>query len=122
MKVTDVLCVGLCVAMAPSPGAQTPLVRLAMSQTLREALTTSGFDDAIVSADGPDLNRTLTSSAFGRTTDAFVAAYYFRDELDGEALGPLHVSRFERPARRWTHAPASANDERGSRDDDVVHL
>ena len=114
MRVTEVLCVGICLAMAQSPAGQPPLVRLAMSQTLREALTRSGFEDAIVSAGGPDLSRTLTSSAFDRTADAFVAAYCFRDELDGQALGPLHVSRFERPGRRCTHAPASANDERGS--------
>jgi hypothetical protein len=108
------LSVGICLTLAQPVAVQPRLAQLAMSQTLREALAISGFDDAIASVDAPNLGRTLTSSAFGSTAGAFVAAYYFEDELAGGALGPLHVSRFDRSSRRWTHGPSSAHDEGGS--------
>jgi len=74
-----------------------------MSGSLRETLERSGFEDAIRTNNGPDLDRKLTSSAFGTSPDTFVAGYYFEDELDGQGLGPLHVSLFDRSRREWAH-------------------
>ena len=89
----------------PIVPAQPPSVRLAMSKNLREALERSGFEDGIRTIDVPDLDRTLTSSAFGTSPDTFVAAYYFQDQLEGQGLGPLHVSLFDRSRREWVHKP-----------------
>jgi hypothetical protein len=86
MKVFCFACLVVYLAAGTPAAAQPPDTRLAMAQTLREALSRSGFDDAIDSADGPDLDRTLTSSGFSSTADAFVAAYYFQDENLGVAL------------------------------------
>src|SRR5712671_2193871 len=88
-------------SLSPSALAQPPAVRLAMSGSLRETLERSGFEDAIRTNNGPDLDRKLTSSAFGTSPDTFVAGYYFEDELDGQGLGPLHVSLFDRSRREW---------------------
>jgi hypothetical protein len=74
-----------------------------MSGNLREALERSGFEDGIRTNGGPDLDRTLTSSAFGTSPDTFVAGYYFEDELQGQGLGALHVSLFDRSRRDWIH-------------------
>src|SRR5258707_9551628 len=94
--------------------AQQPSGQLALSHNLREALLRSGFEDAIYTTGAPDLERVLTSSDFGRTPDTFVSGYYFEDELDGQGLGPLHISRFDRPSRRWVHAATITSDDRGS--------
>jgi hypothetical protein len=91
--------------LAPSTPAQPPSVRLAMSKNLREALERSGFEDGIRTTDVPDLDRKLTSSAFGTSSDTFVAAYYFQDQLEDQGLGPLHVSLFDRSRREWVHQP-----------------
>jgi hypothetical protein len=107
--------VGLIVALAHLlPAAQPPDVRLAMSPTLREALSRSGFRDGEAAPETPELDRKLTSSAFGRSEQAFVAAYYFEDELKDGSLGPLRVSRFDRQARGWTHAAAFDENMSGS--------
>lgn len=86
----------------PDVFAQPPDVRLAMSVNLREALERSGFEDGIRTSGGPDLNRKLTSSAFGTSPDTFVAGYFFEDE-GGQGFGPLHVSLFDRSRREWVH-------------------
>jgi hypothetical protein len=102
VKLTVLLAAILCVT--PNLFAQPPTVRLAMSGTLRKALERSGFDDGIRTNNAPDLDRKLTSSAFGTSTDTFVAGYYFQDELvDGQGLGPLHVSLFDRSRREWVY-------------------
>ncbi len=109
----SVLFLAILLALAPVAAAQPPEVRLRMSGSLREALDRSGFDDGIRTNDGPDLDRRLTSSAFGTSSDTFVAGYYFQDELDGQGLGPLHVSLFDRSRRTWVHkANISADVER----------
>jgi hypothetical protein len=88
----------------PSVLAQPPDGRLAMSVNLREALERSGFDDGIRTDGRPDLERKLTSSAFGTSPDTFVAGYFFEDELEaGQGLGPLRVSLFDRSRRKWVH-------------------
>ena len=88
--------------VAPTMLAQSPSVRLAMSQNLREALERSGFEDGIRTDRSPDLDRKLTSSAFGSSSDTFVAGYYFQDEL-GQGLGRLRVSLFDRSRGVWVH-------------------
>jgi hypothetical protein len=90
-------------SITPSVFAQPPAVRLDMSETLREALERSGFEDGIRTNNAPDLERKLTSSAFGTSTDTFVAGYYFQDELVEGHLGPLHVSLFDRSRREWIY-------------------
>ena len=92
-------------------GAREPL---RTSTTVREALLRSGFDDGVLASQPPDLDRRLTSSSFAATEDVFIAGYYFDDEVEDSTLGPLHVSRFERATRRWTHAPLFRGDDRGS--------
>lgn len=75
----------------------------AAPKTLRAALAGFRFDAAASAPGAPLLDRELTSSAYGRTPDDFVAAYYFKDE-SGSSLGPLHVSYYDRRASRWAHA------------------
>ena len=99
---TSILATAL-LAVLPIVPAQSPAVRLEMSVNLRQALERSRFEDGIRTANAPDLDRKLTSSAFGTSPDAFVAAYYFQDELEGQGLGPLHVSVFDRVRRQWVH-------------------
>jgi len=74
-----------------------------VSESLREVLERSGFTDGIRTNGGPDLDRKLTSSAFGISPEVFVAGYYFQDELEGQGLGPLHVSLFDRQRQEWIH-------------------
>jgi hypothetical protein len=84
--------------------AQSAAERVATSLTLRQALERSGFEDGIRTENAPELDRTLTSSAFAATADTFVAGYYFEDELTRQAtLGPMHVSMFNRTRRQWSH-------------------
>ena len=74
------------------------------SRTLREALVRGGFEDAIRTGRGADLDRGLTSSAFAKSATVFVAGYYFEDELDQQRrLGRLHVSLYDRRRNRWVH-------------------
>lgn len=82
--------------------------------TLRAMLAASGFTDAASAAGAPDLDRVLTSSEFGVRDDSFVAAYYFDDEGANQSLGQLHVSRFDRPTNRWTHATGFDCDTSGA--------
>ena len=82
--------------------------------TLRAMLTRAGFGDGATAAGAPDLERALTSSESGTSADNFVAAYYFADESSNQVLGPLHVSRFDRPTRRWVHAMPFDSEIRGS--------
>src|SRR5262245_32742961 len=105
MRVLTSVFLLVAVLEARAVSAQPPAVRLAMPASLREALERSGFDDAVRAENIPDLDRTLTSSAFGTSTDTFVAGYYFQDELYGQGLGPLHVSLFDRKRREWVHQP-----------------
>ena len=65
--------------------------------TLRAMLASAGFEDGATGVGAHDLDRALTSSAFGTSADSFVAAYYFVDESPNQLLGPLRVSRFDRP-------------------------
>ncbi len=67
-------------ALSPEPQGQPPV-------TLRAALVRYGFDTAVGAADAPRLDAPLTSSEFGASPTAFAAAYYFRDELQGEGSG-----------------------------------
>ena len=69
--------------------------------TLRAELQRSGFDAGIRTDHAPDLDRRLTSYALGTSVDTFVAGYYYEDELEGQRLGPLHVSLFDRSRRQW---------------------
>jgi hypothetical protein len=73
--------------------------------TLRSALQHYGLDAAAHAADAPKLDTPLTSSEFAFSGGTFVAAYYFRDELQGQSLGRLRVSVFEKTTGRWRHAP-----------------
>lgn len=100
--------------MAVAAAQQAPDKPVWASSTIREALSRSGFDDAILASNPPDLDRTLTSSTFGTTERDFVGAFYFDDEIDDGGLGPLHVSGFDPESRRWTHAPLYRGDDRGS--------
>src|SRR3954468_9774132 len=83
--------------------AQPAAVQVAMAVNLRQALERAGFEGSIDATDRPDLDRELTSSAFGISSDMFVAGYFFADELQQQSLGPLHVSLFDRAQRRWIH-------------------
>jgi hypothetical protein len=73
--------------------------------TLRSALQHYGLEAAVRAPDAPKLDAPLTSSEFAFSGGIFVAAYYFRDELQGQALGRLRVSVFETATGRWRHAP-----------------
>ena len=74
--------------------------------TLRAALLHYGFEVAIGAPDARNIDASLTSSEFGASGATFAAAYYLREELNGQALGRLHVSVFDRTTGRWKHAPA----------------
>ena len=74
--------------------------------TLRAALLHYGFDAAIAAPDVRHVDALLTSSEFAASAGTFVAAYYLREELNGQAFGRLHVSLFDRTTGRWRHAPA----------------
>src|SRR5262245_25972032 len=82
--------------------------------TLRAMLARAGFDAGATGVGAPDLDRALTSSEFGTSTDSFVAAYYFADEAPNQLLGPLRVSRFDRPTHRWIDAKRFDPEIRGS--------
>jgi hypothetical protein len=101
VKIATFVAIGLSVAFSAS--AQRPAEDLFTSETLREALTRSDFADGVLTNNGPDLDRKLTSSDFGFSQDTFVAGYYFQDELKGLELGPMHVSLFDRGRREWIH-------------------
>ena len=106
MKAICTAYVALYLCTLPRAEAQSPAERFSMSRTLREAVLTSGFGDAVSAEGARDLDRPLTSSSFTAASDSFVAGYYFVDELSrGQALGPLHVSWFHRQDRLWVHAP-----------------
>ena len=85
------------------------------TETLRGMFASAGFDEAISAPGAHDLDRALTSSDFAASPNVFLAAYYFKDEMDrGIGLGSLHVSRFDRASRRWTDAPRFREDVSGS--------
>jgi hypothetical protein len=91
-----VVVMGVVLGFVPS-GQQVP-------GTLRAALLHYGFESAIHAPEAPKIDAPLTSSEFGVNASTFAAAYYLRNELQGQALGRLHVSVFDRTTGRWRHA------------------
>lgn len=72
--------------------------------TIRAQLVEAGFSEAVAVAAAPALDEPVTSSAFAASNGMFVAAYYLQKEVEGQALGPLHVSAFDKNTGRWIHA------------------
>ena len=99
---TAFVCGGLIATLSGT--AQPPDVRLAMSSTLREALSRAGFVEALSSTGAPDLDRALTDSAFRVSSEVFAAAYFFADEPK-DGASHLRVSRYDRRSARWTQSP-----------------
>ena len=65
--------------------------------TLRSFLRNSHFEAPLSALPAAELDRPLTSSAFGFDNTQFVAALYFADEARAGALGALHLLRISKP-------------------------
>src|SRR3972149_3176645 len=73
--------------------------------TIRAALLSVGFDQAVSASGARHLDADLTSWGFASTADSFVAAYYLVSELRDQLLGPLYISVYRTQTGR--RAPAS---------------